>query len=225
MPKPYPAETPRRRGTRGRCEDDRVADQTNEPAPGTGSPLTSPPDVTLDAPPNAPLDAVLTELDEHATSLGWDRPPALFALVGTAELATAEPALAASLGLTGAEAPDALTPIEQEPLDDGPLDEVLARIAWPDAVVGCVLIREALVLPPSAGAAPEDTDPVTWASGHPDRREVRLTVGVLRDGRTAGTLRLRPTDDVPAEDDPSAELVRDEHLAPELAEALLATLR
>ncbi|GAA1705567.1 PPA1309 family protein [Fodinicola feengrottensis] len=166
------------------------------------------------------LTAVVAELEQHADSLGWDRPPTLFALVPTAELVAAEPALAAALGLAdGPVDAGGLTPVEQEPLGDGPLDEALAGIQWPPEVAGCALINEVLVLPPSAGEAPAGTDPIRWASEHPARREVRLVVGVVRDGGRASLLRIRPT--ALASDEP---VVPGADLAPNLAAALLSTL-
>jgi hypothetical protein len=169
----------------------------------------------------ASLKAVVAELELHADATGWDRPPTLYALVDTAELVAAEPALATQLGLSSNTVPPgSLTPIEQESLGDRPLDEALARIAWPETVIGCALVHEVLVLPPGAeDEQPAGADPVEWASGHAERREVRMTVAVLRDGSRAAALRIRPTG---AED--RAEAAFGEDLAPNLAEALLATL-
>lgn len=171
--------------------------------------------------PPTPLRAVVVELERHAQRAGWDRPPALYALVDTAELVAAEPALAGSLGIAAGElAPGSLTPVEQEPLGDRPLDEALARIAWPHEVRGCALVHEVLVIPPQAEAdRPDGADPVTWAAGHAERREVRMVVGVLRDGTTAGALRVRPADG-----EGPGEVAYGDDLAPNLAGALLSTL-
>ena len=172
-------------------------------------------------PAPAVLKAVVAELELHADAGGWDRPPTLYALVDTAELVAAEPALGAQLGLTPETiTPGSLTPVEQKSLGDRPLDEALARIAWPEAVLGCALVHEVLVLPPEAeGDRPADVDPVAWAAEHSDKREVRMTVAVLRDGARAAALRVRPTgnDDV-------TEPAFGEDLAPNLADALVATL-
>jgi hypothetical protein len=180
----------------------------------------------MDTPPpagSAPaaLKAVVAELELHADATGWDRPPTLYALVDTAELIAAEPTLATQLGLTPETVtPGTLTPVEQEPLGDLPLDEALARIAWPETVLGCALVQEVVVLPPGAEKEqPDGVDPMAWASGHAERREVRMTVAVLRDGARAAALRLRPTGP-----DDKAEAAFGENLAPNLAEALLATL-
>ena len=139
----------------------------------------------------------------------------LFALVRGGQFALDEPATAAQLGLHES-ASDALTPIEQEELPDGALDEVLAQIAWPGSVAGCALSQEIVMLPPTAQhTLGKDPDA---AASHPERREARLVVAVLRDGTSAAVLRLRgarATDD---------DLLTGPDLAPNLVEALLATL-
>jgi hypothetical protein len=172
------------------------------------------------------LAAALSEVDRHLAAGGWDQPPRLYALVKTADLVRTEPVLAQSLGLPSiADIPDdeSLTPVEQESLPSGQsLDESLAAIGWPDEVLGCALAHEVLALPPSAEAQiPDsgDTDPVTWAAAHPQRREVRMLVGVLRDGSRASILRVRAT----TSDEPD-DVVRGDELAPRLADALAATL-
>lgn len=168
------------------------------------------------------LLAVVTELEQHANAQGWDRPVSLYALVDTAELVEAEPALATQLGLTPDTIdPGSLTPVEQESLGDRPLDEALARIEWPPTVLGCALVQEILVLPPTAESArPDGFDEVEWASRHVDRREVRLTVAVLRDGSRGCALRVRPVNGAP-----DTDVAYGEDLAPNLTEALFGTLR
>jgi len=171
------------------------------------------------------LAAALSEVDRHLAAGGWDQPPRLYALVKTADLVRTEPILAQSLGLPSlAEIPDDenLTPVEQESLPSGQsLDESLAGIGWPDEVLGCALAHEVLALPPSAEAEiPDaDVDPISWAAAHPQRREVRMLVGVLRDGSRASILRVRAT----TNDEPD-DVVSGDELAPRLADALAATL-
>jgi hypothetical protein len=140
----------------------------------------------------------------------------LFALVRAGQLASDEPDAAAQLGLTDSEA---ITPIEQEALPDAPLDETLARIAWPDAVEGCALSQEIVLLPPSAEAEIDTGMPAEAAAAHPDRREARLVAAVLRDGSSAVVLRLRAVDATAGEDD----LLTGDDLAPNLVRALLDT--
>jgi hypothetical protein len=172
-------------------------------------------------PPAArPLTRAALEIDAYAAGLGWDQPARLFALVDTAELLTNEPALARQLGLEpGAEGE--LTPIEQEELPEGrQLDDFLGTIAWPDAVAGCALVVERLILPPSAEAAlskgASERELASFVGKHPERQEVRMTVAVLRDGSRETALRLR-------EKDSEREVLTGPDLVPGLAEALLTT--
>ena len=175
-------------------------------------------------PPAAtPLTRAVLEIDEYAAALGWDQPARLFALVDTARLRTEEPSLASQLGLDeDSTAPtDSLTPVEQDELPPGtPLDEFLATIGWPDAVTGCAMTVERVMLPPSAEeSVPEDLDEqqlAQWVAEHPDRQEVRITVGVLRDDSSESALRLR-------EKDATTEVLTGTDLVPGLASALAAT--
>lgn len=174
----------------------------------------------MDAMPHPALEHILLEIERHVAAGGWDQPHRLYALVGTADLIASEPQLAEVLGIdpTAAGADD-LTPIEQEDLPTGPLDDALAGIAWPAEVLGCAVVTEVVVLPPGAEqSAPEDGDVNAWAASHPQRRDVRIAVGVLRDGSRASTLRVRAAGD---NDD---DVVTGSDLAPNLADALQATL-
>ncbi|MBZ9641997.1 MULTISPECIES: PPA1309 family protein [unclassified Streptomyces] len=169
----------------------------------------------------SPLTRAVLEIDEYASGLGWDQPARLFALVDTAQLRAQEPALAAQLGLGDEQEAAGLTPIEQDEVPtDKPLDEFLGTIAWPDAVAGCALTVERLMLPPSAEAqVPEDLDEAAltkWVARHPERQEVRMTVAVLRDGARESALRLR-------EKDSPTEVLTGSELVPGLAQALAAT--
>jgi hypothetical protein len=168
-----------------------------------------------------PLTRAVLEIDEYAAGLGWDQPARLFALVDTAQLRSQEPGLASQLGLDTAEQAAPLTPVEQDEIPAGtPLDEFLGTIAWPDAVAGCALTVERLMLPPSAESdvpvGLDDTALTKWVAEHPDRQEVRMTVAVLRDGSRESALRLR------SKDSPN-EVLTGAGLVPGLAEALHAT--
>ncbi|MBL1066339.1 PPA1309 family protein [Streptomyces sp. 7-21] len=190
----------------------------------------TPPDVTPSTPLAAtPLTRAVLEIDEYVSGLGWDQPATLFALVDTDRLRREEPALAERLGI-GQDTPAAvpgpsLTPVEQDQLPTGvPLDEFLATIAWPEAVAGCAMTVERLMLPPAAEESMppelrEGGDEAAlnrWVAEHPERQEVRLTVGVLRDGQRESAVRLR-------EKDASTEVLTGPDLVPGLAEALTAT--
>jgi hypothetical protein len=152
------------------------------------------------------LSALVRDVEEHMSGVGWDQPPHLFALVPTAELLAAQPELADQL--------DPLvpyTPIQQDALPSADLAEALAEIMWPDEVAGCALVQEIMVAPPGpdTGAAP------TAEAGY---REARLIAAVLRDGPAACALRMRdPRSD--AED----QLIESADLAPHLVGALRHT--
>jgi len=165
------------------------------------------------------LEPALAEIESHLHAGGWERPPALFALVRADRFRADDPETARRLGLDRVDGAT-LTPVEQDALPDGPLDEVLAGIAWPDAVEGCALSQEIVVLPPSAEAELDDEQAAAAVADHPERREARLVVGVLRDGSTAALLRLR----APAGTDDADDVLTGADLAPNLSAALLATL-
>ncbi|MFC4905873.1 PPA1309 family protein [Actinomadura gamaensis] len=167
------------------------------------------------------LEEVVLDLERHAAEQGWDAAPRLYALVYGSEIRTAEPELAAELGL--AEDPgdgDTLAALEQPELPrQASVEDALATIAWPDAVAGCALVIERVVLPPEAEeeipADPEEA--AAFAADHPAREDVRMIVGVLRDGERHSALRLRRHD----LDD---EVLVGPDLVPALADALAATL-
>jgi hypothetical protein len=173
-------------------------------------------------PPAArPITRAVLEIDEYASGLGWDQPARLFALVDTAALLKTEPALARQLGLEPGGTGNEFTPVEQDEVPKGtPLDKFLGTIAWPDAVAGCALVVERLILPPTAEAKlPEgvsEKELAAWVAKHPERQEVRMTVAVLRDGTRETALRLR-------EKDSAREVLTGPALVPGLAEALLTT--
>ncbi|TDV35392.1 hypothetical protein CLV71_13518 [Actinophytocola oryzae] len=166
------------------------------------------------------LSAAAREVEDFVSTAGWDQPPQLFALVATDELVQAQPDLA-----TQVDAGSPLTPVAQDALPNDDLAEALAGIMWPEAVQGCAVAQEIVVLPPEV----EDTLPAGEDSGdedvlqriaaeHPQRREARLVAAVLRDGTAACVLRIRGVDG-------PDEVVEHPELAPNLTDALLTTLR
>jgi hypothetical protein len=143
------------------------------------------------------LRVAVVQAERHCSDSGWDQPSRLFALVRTDELSAAEPELAAELGITDGSA-DVFTPVEQE-LDDPaqPLEELLGRIMWPDAVAGAMAVMERVVLPPEVEPEVPD-DPVqaeAFAAEHAEREDVRIAAGVLRSGEAHCVLRMRSHDD------------------------------
>lgn len=161
------------------------------------------------------LPATVTEIERQLAESGWDQPPKLYALVETGHLQANEPALADLLKDSD---PEGLTPVEQEPIETD-VAEFLSGIEWPESVAGCALVNEVVMLPDGAAEErPSDVDEEAWAAAHPDARDVRLVVGVLRGGERASVLRIRGREG--AEDD----LLAAPDLVPNLAIALLATL-
>jgi hypothetical protein len=168
------------------------------------------------------LAAAVREIERHVASLGWDAPTKLFALVPTSALLAGQPGLADALAPGGVSGlpDDHLTSVEQDDLP--PHDSVLTllrQIAWPPEVVGAALVVERLTLPPEVEPElPADAEEAQqFAATHPLRHEVRLAVGVLRDGRRACALRSRAHD---ADD----AVLTGPDLAPDLADALAVTL-
>lgn len=166
----------------------------------------------------SPLVTSALETERHVAAAGWDQPPRLFALVRTAELLEREPHLQAQLG---AGDDDALTAIEQEGLPNtSSLETILGTLAWPDEVEGVALAVERLVVPPEA-ERDLPANPVQAAdalAAHPDRKDVRLLVAVLRDGESTCLLRQR-------DHDTDDKVASGPDIAPALVEALRATLQ
>ena len=172
--------------------------------------------VSSDTPTADGLAAIVRETEQHVATGGWDQGPRLFALARNADLRLREPELAASLEVPD----DGWTAIEQDEVDAEDLESFLARLAWPDEVDGIILVLERIVLPPTAEhSLPSDSDNgefVDAAMSHPDREDVRIAVGVLRDGRRATALRVRHHDD-------DALVAIGPDLVPGLADHLAAT--
>jgi len=165
----------------------------------------------------SPLVTSAVETERHVAAAGWDQPPRLFALVRTVSLLEREPHLRDRIG-KGDE--DGFTAIEQEGLvNTSSLESLLARLAWPQDVDGVALAVERLVVPPEAERdLPDDADQVAEIlAAHPDRKDVRLLVAVLRDGESTCLLRQRDHD---ADD----KVASGADIAPGLVSALAATL-
>jgi hypothetical protein len=165
----------------------------------------------------SPLVTCALETERHVAGAGWDQRPRLFALVRTAGLLEHEPHLRAQLGQGG---DDALTAIEQEGLPNtSSLESILARLAWPEEVNGVALAVERLVVPPEAERdLPDNPEQAAEAlAAHPDRKDVRLLVAVLRDGESICLLRQR-------DHDTDDKVASGSDIAPGLVQALGATL-
>jgi hypothetical protein len=166
----------------------------------------------------SPLVTSAVETERHVAAAGWDQPPRLFALVKTAGLLEREPHLRTQVGQGDEEA---LTAIEQDGLPNtSSLESLLAQLAWPHEVDGVALAVERLVVPPEAERdLPENPDEAAKAlAEHPDRKDVRLLVAVLRDGESTCLLRQR-------DHDTDDKVASGPDIAPGLVQALSATLQ
>lgn len=156
------------------------------------------------------------DVERHVSSSGWDQPTRLFALVTTSTLLEVEPQLR---GRVPEGSSDALTAIEQDEFHATEnLFERLGSIFWPETVEGCAIALERAFLPPKFEAdLPDDPqEAAEYVAQHPERTDVRVVVGVLRDGTRHGLARLVSDPD---------ELLGAEDLVPGLTEALLDTFR
>lgn len=161
------------------------------------------------------LIACLADIERHVSDNGWDQPARLFALVATSTLLEVEPQLQGRVPETAA---DALTAVEQDDFASGvDVLERLHQIFFPATVDGVAIAMERSFLPPKfEDEIPDDPDAaVDFVMQHPEKTDVRVVVGVLRDGTQHGLARLvsNPEDLLGAAD-----------LVPGLSEALNSTL-
>jgi hypothetical protein len=86
-------------------------------------------------------------------------------------------------------------------------------------VVGALAVVERVVLPPEVEATvPDDPDEAArYAAEHEAREEVRIAVGVLRDGESHCVVRMRSHDR-------DEDLIHGAAVEPDLVEALRETL-
>lgn len=165
-----------------------------------------------------PLSIVALEAERHVAGSGWDQPVRLFALVETAHLLEHEPGFLDALAPHDTR-PGALTAVEQDDLPSpGHLESMLGQLTWPEAVSGAAIAVERIVVPPEAERdLPRNADEAMAAlTNHPDRKDVRLLVAVLRDGSARCLLRQRAHD----RDD---RVAMGDDIAPGLVAGLLGT--
>lgn len=165
----------------------------------------------------SPLTAAAVDTERHVARAGWDQAPRMFALVANALLHDREPSMQEQL--TGAD-PEGFTAVEQEGLPrTSDIESMLARVAWPPEVEGVALAIERIVVPPAAERdLPEDPSAATDAlAAHPDRKDVRIVVAVLRSGASIALLRQR-------EHDTDSSVAIGHDIAPGLVHALSSTL-
>ncbi|MGM0384885.1 MAG: PPA1309 family protein [Actinomycetota bacterium] len=162
------------------------------------------------------LATAVLEIERHAATSGWDGPVLVFALVRTAQAVRHEPAFAAHLPdpARATADPHHLTAIEQESLPRAEtLEELLASLAWPETVDGAAVVVERVIVTHGDDTVLGPAE----ALASPDRQDVRIAVGVLRDGTAWCALRLRSHDD-------DSSVISAPDTVPGLVEALRETL-
>lgn len=170
------------------------------------------------------LAEAVRETEEHVATGGWDGPVRVFALVRTADAVRDSPGLAEQVPeavAAGRANPFHLMAVEQEDLPHAPdLEGLLALLSWPPTVHGAAVVVERYMLPPDAEASlPADPDQaLAYLESHPDREEVRIAAGVLRNGPAWCAVRTRSHDD-------AASVAFGPDLVPGLVAAVRATLQ
>lgn len=168
------------------------------------------------------LAETVREIEMHVSTGGWDAAPRVFAIIRTKQALADSPELAQQMPELPAQVEAnefSMLSIEQEDLAPAAsLEELLGSIAWPPTVHGAAVTVERVMVPPTAEAAmPSDPDAaIAYLAEHPDRQDVRLAVGVLRDGPSWCAVRTRAHDDEKA-------VALGPDLVPGLVEALRAT--
>lgn len=172
----------------------------------------------------APLTRAVLELERYVARGGWDAPVRLFALIRPAEAMAADPGLRAQLPpdlVASADAdPASITSVEQEDLPAAEsIEDLLAQISWPPAVAGAAVVLERFVVPPDAerDLPPDPDEALAALLAHPQRQDIRLAVGVLRDGTSCCAIRSRAHDE-------DTQVGTGSDLAPGVVHALAATL-
>lgn len=146
------------------------------------------------------IEHAIREIEAYSDRFGWDGPVRLFALVRSSVI-----------DLSAVDTSE-LTAVEQDSLPDADsLEALLAQIAWPEAVDGCAITVERVIVERNDEAliGPEE------ALTDPSRRDVRLAVGVLRDGERWCAVRVKG---IP-------ELIESADAVPGLIDALRLTLQ
>ena len=170
------------------------------------------------------LRLAVSSLEKDIASLGWDRPPSLFALVYTKSIF---PQLEAEMDskqaeqLRGAltENPLHLTAVLQDHLPSVDLMQTLGHLVFGEDVAGVAVAMERFLVSPQADTeAPEDPKKrEQFLLSHPSRQDVRIVAAATRDGNTwcASRARSEDSDDMVA---------HGESIVPELLAVLKAML-
>ena len=168
------------------------------------------------SPPMSALKETVLEIERECAKAGWSRGIVLYALVPTADVIESAPEMAAALA---DKSPTSLTAIEQEDVElTGTIEDFLGTISWSAEVFGAALVLERVIVneePPSEFEGEQSEAALAeWVLEH--GQEVRMVVGVLRDGSQECAMRMRAYDDENA-------IMGGSELLPGMAEALALT--
>lgn len=149
----------------------------------------------------AALRDSVTEIERFVATDGWDAPIRIFAIVRAVPALQKSPELAdelpADVAVNAITDPNTLFSVEQEDLPQAStLEELLAQLAWPDEVDGAAIVAERIIVPPSAEKdLPKDPQRALIAlSEHPEREDVRMAVGCMREGQSWCCVRTKSHD-------------------------------
>lgn len=164
---------------------------------------------------NAPMSALketVLEIERECAKAGWTRGIVLYALVPTADVIESAPEMAEALA---EKSPTSLTAIEQEDVElTGTIEDFLGTISWSAEVFGAALVLERLIVNEEPPGELSEEALAEWVIEH--GQEVRMVVGVLRDGSQECAMRMRAYDDENA-------IMAGPELLPGMAEALALT--
>ncbi|MEZ7897279.1 MAG: PPA1309 family protein [Flaviflexus sp.] len=169
------------------------------------------------------LKDAVTDIEKFVAADGWDAPIRIFAIIKAIPALEKTPELAEELptdvAINAITDPNTLFSVEQEGLPQAStLEELLAQLAWPEEVDGAAIVAERIIVPPSAEKdLPKDQQrALVSLTEHPEREDVRMAVGYMREGQTWCAIRTRSHDN----DD---EVIGSPDAVPGLVAALKAT--
>jgi len=158
------------------------------------------------------LKETVLEIERECAKAGWTRGIVLYALVPTADVIESAPEMAEALA---EKSPTSLTAIEQEDVElTGTIEDFLGTISWSAEVFGAALVLERLIVNEEPPGEVSEEALADWVTEH--GQEVRMVVGVLRDGSQECAMRMRAYDDENA-------IMAGPELLPGMAEALALT--
>ncbi|MBP3222583.1 MAG: hypothetical protein J6M18_01470 [Actinomycetaceae bacterium] len=171
------------------------------------------------------IQNAVEEIEKYVASYGWDGPIRLFALIRSAKALENNPELVDQLppdvSLEAAQSSESIFSVEQEDLPRADsVEELLSLIQWPENVDGAAITCERITLPPDAETEIPDNpiEAEKFLANDPRREDVRMAVGVMRNGESWCSLRLKSHDR-------DSEVLGSADLIPELVRALEMTFQ